>query len=123
MNQASLEKLKTCHKDLQRLIRRVDEIYPVHVICGYRGEEAQNDAFSNGKSQKKYPESKHNKTPSLAVDVVPDPDRDPKTLSWVDLKQYEIMCLAIESAADELKIKIRLGRDFKMKDWPHVELV
>ena len=123
MNTASLNRLKECHPDLQKLILRVDEIYPVHVICGYRGKEDQDKAFTEKKTKLQFPNSKHNKRPSLAVDVVPDPDRDPKTLSWTDIKQWEIMCLAIEAAADELDINIRLGRDFSFKDYPHVELV
>ena len=123
MNQASHDKLKECHPDLVRLMLRVDQIYPIHVICGFRGEKDQNHAFENKKSKLQYPNSKHNKRPSLAVDVVPDPDRNAKTISWVDLMAFEIMCLAIESVADDLKIKIRLGRDFSFKDWPHVELV
>lgn len=123
MNSASLAKLKECHPDLIKLINRVDEIYPVHVICGHRNEADQNKAFEEKKSKLKFPDSKHNSKPSKAVDVVPDPDRNPKTISWVDLTQYEIMCLAIEAAADELEIKIRLGRDFSFKDFPHVELV
>ena len=123
MDTRSQEKLKECHPDLQRLFRRVDEIYPVQIICGHRNEADQNKAFEDKKSQLKFPESKHNKKPSLAVDAVPDPDRNPKTISWVDVTAYEIMCFAIEQAADELDIKIRLGRDFKFKDYPHVELI
>jgi peptidoglycan LD-endopeptidase CwlK len=122
MNTASLERLKQCHPDLIKLIMRVDEIYPVHVICGYRNEEDQNRAFAEKRSKLKFPNSKHNKKPSLAVDVVPDPDRNPKTISWVDLKAFQIMTYAIESVADDLGIKIKLGRDFSFKDWPHVEL-
>lgn len=122
MNNDSLARLKTCHPDLIKLIKRVDEIYPIHVICGYRGKEDQDRAFNEKKSKLKFPESKHNKKPSLAVDIVPDPDRNSKTLSWNDIAAFEIMLLAVESVADEYKIKIRLGRDFKFKDFPHVEL-
>lgn len=124
MDTKSLERLKELHPDLQRLYRRVDEIYPIQIICGHRNEADQNKAFAEKKSKLKWPESKHNKIPSEAGDTVPDPDRNPKTISWTDLTQYEIMCLAIEAAADELDIKIRLGRDFKgLADWPHCELV
>lgn len=122
MDAKSSEKLKECHSDIQKLMRRVDEIYPIQVICGHRNEADQNKAFADKKSKLKFPESKHNKKPSLAVDVVPDPDRNPKTISWVDITQYEIMCLAIEAAADELDIEIKLGRDFSFKDYPHCEL-
>lgn len=123
MDTKSLNKLKECHPDLIKLINHVDTYYPVQVICGYRGEEDQNKAFAEKKSKLQFPKSKHNKRPSLAVDVVPDPDRNPRTIDWVDLNEFEVMCLAVEAAADELDVKIRLGRDFSFKDWPHIELI
>jgi peptidoglycan L-alanyl-D-glutamate endopeptidase CwlK len=133
MTSESLKKLKECHPDLIKIIMRVDEHYPVQVICGHRSNEDQLKVYQEGKSLKKPGTSKHNLKPSLAVDLVPDPDRNPKTLAWADFKEFEIMCLTIEAAADELNIKIRLGRDFKkynkkgqlvpMADWPHIELV
>lgn len=102
---------------------RVDELYPVQVICGYRGKEEQNKAFAEKKTKLEFPKSKHNKFPALAVDIVPDPDRNPKTISWVDLTQFELMLKVVESVACDMELKIRLGRDFSFKDWPHVELV
>lgn len=123
MNSTSLNKLKTAHPSLVRLAMAVDEIYPIQVICGHRTDEDQEAAFKDGKSKLRPGKSKHNRLPSLAIDCVPDPDKDPKTISWTDLKTYEIMCHVFESKADELGIKIRLGRDFKFKDYPHIELV
>lgn len=123
MNSDSLVRLNQCHPDLIKIIARVDEIFPVHVICGYRNQVDQDKAFDDKKSKLKFPNSKHNQKPSLAVDIVPDPDRNPKTISWVDLTAFEIMCLAVEAIAEEYNIKIRLGRDFKFKDWPHIELI
>lgn len=120
MNTKSLNRLKECHPDLIRLIMRVDEIYPCHVICGYRNEADQNKAVAEKKSQLKFPNSKHNSKPSRAVDVVSGTG---KVIAWADLKAFEILCLTIEAAAEELNIKIRLGRDFKFKDWPHIELI
>lgn len=65
--------------------------------------------------------------PSLAADFVPDPDRNPATLNWDDTIEFEKMCLVFEQKADELDIKIRLGRDMNLghgrRDYPHVELV
>lgn len=123
MNSTSLKKLKTCHPDIVKLAMAVDLVYPIQCICGERNEEDQNQAFKDGNSKSKYPESKHNKKPSLAGDFVPDPDNNPKTISWVDLSAFEIMCLAFEAEAEKLEIPIRLGRDFKFKDWPHIELI
>lgn len=101
----------------------VDLVYPIQCVCGERNKEDQDLAFEQGNSKLKYPESKHNKKPSHAGDFVPDPDRNPKTISWADLKEFEIMCLVFEAEAEKLDIKIRLGRDFKFKDFPHIELV
>lgn len=122
MNKRSIEKLGTCHPDIARLAKAVNEVFPIQCICGYRDEKSQDEAFKNGMSKKKYPESKHNKKPSLAGDFVPDPDRNPATLDWGDIKSFELMCLTFESKAEELDINIRLGRDFKFKDMPHIEL-
>jgi len=123
MNTDSLNRLKQCHPNLIKIMLRVDEIYPIHVVCGFRNEEDQNKAFKEKKSKLKFPESKHNKIPSLAVDIVPDPDRNPKTISWVDLKAFEIMCLAVEAISEEYGIKVRFGKDFSFADWPHFELI
>lgn len=123
MNKTSLAKLKTCHPDIQKLAHAVNEVFPIQCICGYRNEADQNKAYQNGMSRKKYPDSKHNKKPSLAGDFVPDPDNNPATLDWGDIKSFELMCLAFEQKADELGIKIRLGRDFKFVDFPHIEIL
>lgn len=122
MNTVSLNRLRECHPDLVKIMLGVDEIFPIHVICGSRNKKDQNEAFKRGQSRVKYPDSKHNAKPlSLAVDVVPGSG---KVISWTDLKPFEIMCLTIESIADKYGIKIKLGRDFKtLKDWPHVELI
>lgn len=123
MNKTSLKKLSTCHPDIQRLAHAVDKDFPIQCICGERNELDQTKAYESGASRKKYPDSKHNKRPSLAGDFVPDPDNNPATLDWGDIKSFELMCLTFEQKADELGIKIRLGRDFKFKDFPHVELM
>lgn len=129
MNDTSKRKLATAHDDLQLLANAVDKVYPIQVICGVRSEKEQNDAKKNGKSEKAYPESKHNINPkagrfkSHAIDCVPDPDRNPATLDWKDFDEFNLMCEVFEQKADELGIRIRLGRDFKFKDYPHIELI
>lgn len=128
MNDTSRRKLATAHDDLQLLANAVDKVLPIQVICGVRGEKEQNEAQKTGKSEKNYPDSKHNLNPnagrfkSHAIDCVPDPDRNPATIDWHDTLEFEKMCLVFEQKADELNIKIRLGRDFKFKDYPHFEL-
>lgn len=123
MNVTSLDKLNTCHKDIQVLAIAVDDVFPIQCVCGYRDSAAQQKAFDEGKSKAKPGKSKHNLKPSHAGDFVPDPDRNPATVDWNDVKAFETMCLTFEQKADELGIKIRLGRDFKFVDFPHIELI
>lgn len=129
MNKTSLLKLSTCHPDIQKLAKAVNEVFPIQCICGERTEADQNKAFINGYSKLKFPHSKHNinkeknRLQSHAGDFVPDPDNNPKTLDWNDIEAFELMCSIFEQKAKALKIKIRLGRDFSFKDFPHVELM
>lgn len=123
MNKLSREKLATCHQNIIRLAIAVNQRYPIQCICGYRNEHEQSKAFSTGMSKLEFPKSKHNKKPSLAADFVPDPDENSKTLDWNDIEEFERMCLVFEQVADELDIKIRLGRDFRFRDLPHIELI
>lgn len=128
MNNTSKRKLATAHSDLQLLAHAVDKVFPIQVICGVRDKLEQEKALANGFSKLSYPNSKHNINPSKgrfkshAIDCVPDPDNNPATLDWNDIEAFEKMCLVFEQKADELNIPIRLGRDFKFKDYPHIEL-
>lgn len=65
--------LSTSHKDLQVVFNYVIKYWDCSVIWGHRGELDQNKAFAKGYSKLKFPKSKHNILPSLAVDVVPYP--------------------------------------------------
>lgn len=128
MTEASLKRLDECHDDLKRLALAVDSVYPIQIICGERKEKEQNEAFERGASKKKFPDSKHNvniekgRFKSHALDAVPDPDKNPKTLDWKDLQAFAVMCEVFAQKADELGIKIRQGKDFKFRDFPHQEL-
>ena len=68
---ASQQKLDTCHPDLQALFFYVVLGYDNTIVCGHRGQLEQEEAFANGYSQLQWPQSKHNKYPSMAVDAVP----------------------------------------------------
>ncbi len=122
----SLENLKECHPKLQLLMTEVLKVMDVSIIEGHRPKAEQDKAFHAGKSKLKWPNSKHNKKPSLAVDVVPYP------VDWKDTARFYYMCGVIKACAFNLGINIRLGADwdgdneFKdqtFHDLPHVELV
>ena len=122
----SLEKLNSCHIDLQRLFLEVVKTYDCSVICGYRDKKTQNQAFKDGTSKLKYPESKHNKKPSIAVDVIPYP------VSWKNYRRFYHFAGYVTATAERLSIKIRSGvdwdSDFDLDDQlfidaPHYELI
>ncbi|MCP4482089.1 MAG: M15 family metallopeptidase [bacterium] len=117
----SKEKLKECHPYLQIILSKAIEIMDFTIICGHRGKELQNEAFKNGKSKLKYPKSKHNGKPSLAVDIAPYP------IDWNDKYRFEMLAMLILKIAQETpmgKYKIQWGGHwYKFKDLPHFELV
>ncbi len=73
--EVSERRLKTCHIDIQRLMRKAIETSPMDfsIICGYRNKKEQNEAFKRGYSKLKWPRGNHNKFPSNAVDIAPYP--------------------------------------------------
>lgn len=84
LGKLSMQRLNTCHPDLQVLIQKVSEgvdegdlkyagVTDITVLCGFRGEAEQNQAVADGASETPWPRSKHNRVPSEAVDVAPYP--------------------------------------------------
>ena len=65
--------LHTCDERLVDLFREVVKHFDCTVIEGHRGKEKQNEAYNKGNSKIKFPNGKHNKSPSVAVDVAPYP--------------------------------------------------
>ncbi len=123
----SLSRLSECHPDLQFLFKEVVKYFDCTIICGHRGEEEQNRAFKNNRSKLEYPKSKHNKEPSLAVDVVPYP------VEWKNTKRMYLFAGYVWATAKRLGIdNLRLGCDWDsdteindqtFHDLPHFELV
>lgn len=109
----------TCHPDLIKIINEAIKYYDFVVICGERNKEEQDKAFAMKVSKLKWPDSKHNKKPSLAFDAVPFP------VDWNDIARFRQLAIHIKAAADKFGIKVRWGGDFsgKFKDYPHWELV
>ena len=59
---------------LQHLVTRLrDEVTDISLVDGYRDRETQNYNFEAGTSTLRYPDSKHNRKPSRAVDLQPYP--------------------------------------------------
>lgn len=118
----SKKELATAHPDLQRLFNAVIEQIDCTVICGHRGRDDQNKAFVAGKSMLPWPRSKHNKIPSLAVDVAPY-DADTKTIPWNDHSRFRVLSDVAKDTAKRLKIKVECGIDWKrFPDAPHYQM-
>lgn len=123
LGRSSKLRLATCDARLQQLITavaaRVDAgelagagVRDLTVLCGYRGEAEQNAAFDRGASKLRWPRSKHNKVPALAVDIAPYP------INWNDRAAFEALREFVLKVAAELGIPIRVIS----WDLPHFEL-
>lgn len=127
---ASLKKLENVHFLLQKLAKEVIirvEYVDFAIIWGYRDKATQDSAYRTGHSGKKWPNSKHNKLPSLAIDIAVYKDGK---LSW-DPIYYYYLAGVFFTVANELGIKIRWGGNFdgdsdfkdqKLYDLGHYEL-
>lgn len=94
----------TLDQRLQILLLTVLLRYDHSVTCGYRGEEEQNKMVAQGNSKLKYPNSKHNTIPSIAVDIQPYP--------YLCVEDLHYFIGYVKATADMLGIPIRLGRDW-----------
>ena len=121
----SRKNLDQCHPKLQEIAEEAIKLVDFSVICGHRSEAEQNAAYESGNSKLRWPQSKHNKKPSRAMDIIPYP------VDWHDIKRFAHMVGIIKGIAHSKGIKIRSGADWdmdgditdhKFMDWPHIEL-
>ena len=122
----SLSRLKSCHPLLQQVFNEVVKKVDCSIIEGYRDQATQNKYFKEGSSKVQYPDGKHNKIPSLAVDVAPYP------IDWKDTSRFYYFAGYVKGIAHNLKIPIRWGGDWdqdndfkdqKFNDLVHFELL
>jgi hypothetical protein len=122
----SRDRLDTCHPDIQLLFEAVVKYRDCSILCGTRTESEQNAAYDKGASTKKWPDSKHNTLPSIAVDVAPYP------IDWDDTGRFHIFGGYVMAVAESMGIKIRWGGDWDgdgytkdqtFNDLVHFELV
>jgi len=127
-SQLSQDRLSTCDIRLQAIFNRVIRHVDCTILEGHRGQEAQDAAYAAGRSKVKWPNSRHNANPSLAVDVMPwyaDPPHirwdtsDPKTSH--ELREFAGF---VKGVAAAMQIPIRWGGNFQsFFDGPHWELL
>ena len=116
---SSSERRETLHPDLKKVVdlalKYATEDFSI--VCGYRGEAAQEAAYEMGYSRAKFGESPHNKNPSEAVDLAPYP------IDWDDADRFIKLSTTVFRAADELGVRLTWGGEFlSFRDYPHFEL-
>ncbi len=102
----SIDQLATCDQRLQDLFNEVIKIIDCKVLEGHRGQAAQDLAYHTGKSQKPWPTGRHNKMPSMAVDVAPYP------IDWNNAQRFRDFAKIVLHKAVDLGITIRWGGDW-----------
>jgi len=113
----SAQRLETCDDDLIVVFDDVVKIYDCTILCGFRNEMDQMRAYTSGRSKLKFPDSKHNNIPSMAVDVVPWP------IDWDDLYRFFHLAGIVKGMAYARGVEIIWGGDWKtFKDFPHYQL-
>lgn len=128
----SRQRLATCHADLQEIFNEVIQHFDNTIVEGHRSRERQNRLQAEGKSQVRWPNSKHNSYPSMAVDAVPYP------IDWEDLERMTLFAGYVLGVADQLfdlgriNHRVRWGNDWdrdtqtkdtNFRDYPHFELI
>lgn len=136
----SIERLETCHEDLQDLFKAVVREFDCTIVCGHRTPEEQQEIFASGRTRPGpilthkdgiTRKSKHNHFPSLAVDVAPYYPTRPH-IRWKDAERFAYLAGWVMAYARGLNIKVRWGgdwdrdteiRDETFMDAPHFELI
>ena len=121
----SKERLATCEKDLQMVFNEVIKHVDCSILEGTRGKDRQNALYDEGKTKVRYPDGRHNASPSRAVDVTPYP------VNWKDRERQTLFAGFVLGVANQMGIKLRWGGDWdqdfevqdnKFDDFPHFEL-
>ena len=121
----SKERLNTCDSNLQKVFNEVIKHVDCSVLEGHREKDRQNKLFKEGKTKVKYPDGRHNRQPSSAVDVTPYP------VDWKDRERQTLFAGFVIGVASQMGINLRWGGDWdqdfqvvdnRFDDFPHFEL-
>ena len=121
----SKERLATCDTRLQEVFNEVIKYVDCSILEGHRDKERQNQLYIEGKTKVKYPNGRHNSSPSNAVDVTPYP------VDWDDRERQTLFAGFVIGIARSMGITLRWGGDWDMDfqvmdnrfdDFPHFEV-
>lgn len=106
--------VSTCSPGLQKVLRKAIRCAPswldFAVVCGHRNQLDQEEAFRKGRSQKHWPNGKHNSLPSKAADIRPASPFSQE--DWKDVARFARIMGFIEAVALEEWVPVRLGLDW-----------
>lgn len=100
----SREELETCDTRLQALFEVVVLSFDCMILEGHRSKTRQKDLYERGLTQ--VTTSKHNSSPSVAVDVAPYP------ISWKDTYRFYYFGGFVMGIAKTMGIPLRWGGDW-----------
>jgi len=106
LSERSLAVLESVDERLQRVTRRVAETFPCIVLEGHRNQALQDRYYQLGTSKVTWPNSKHNRLPSLAIDLVPEP------IDWNDRERFHFFAGFVLAIARELGVDLVWGGDW-----------
>ena len=121
----SKERLNTCDSNLQKVFNEVIKHVDCSVLEGHRSKDRQNKLYEEEKTKVKYPNGRHNRQPSSAVDVTPYP------VDWKDRERQTLFAGFVIGVASQMGINLRWGGDWdqdfqvvdkRFDDFPHFEL-
>ena len=121
----SKERLNTCDSKLQKVFNEVIKHVDCSILEGHRDKDRQNKLHEEGKTKVKYPNGRHNRQPSSAVDVTPYP------VDWKDRERQTLFAGFVIGVASQMDINLRWGGDWdqdfqvtdnRFDDFPHFEL-
>jgi peptidoglycan L-alanyl-D-glutamate endopeptidase CwlK len=121
----SKDRLATCDTRLQEIFNEVIKYVDCSVLEGHRSKERQNKLYDEGRTKVKYPNGRHNSSPSKAVDVTPYP------VNWEDRERQTLFAGFVLGLARAMGHKLRWGGDWDMDfqvmdnrfdDFPHFEI-
>ena len=104
----SKERLATCDTRLQEVFNEVIKYVDCSILEGHRDKERQNQLYIEGKTKVKYPNGRHNSSPSNAVDVTPYP------VDWADRERQTLFAGFVIGIARSMGITLRWGGDWDM---------
>lgn len=114
----SVQNLRHVRADLRGLVEALwGDGHAIEVLCGYRSRDEQEAAFKAGRSKLRFPYSKHNKMPAMAVDLAPLP------IDWDDLARFQALGAVVLAKADALGLPLSWGGAWpRLRDYPHFEI-